>query len=203
MPTSAPEIRKKLSPRLFSRGGLSCPHCQTSMGEALESCPRCGFRLDACSDVLGTHAPALDFLIDPGNILPESANGQLAPIHQELQKKFPQVSLSLCLIELNPPFKVNELAFWLINVAPDSNADRAWKIVLVFDVAKHEAGLASGYGIEPFIKPTTWTELLTKTNAEAHRSDWTSALELLVNEAIPLLEDAKREATTRTKKASK
>jgi hypothetical protein len=171
------------------------------MAEALESCPRCGFQLSACSEILGNQAPTLDFLLDPGQVLPEETAAQLAPAYEKLQHKFPQISLSLCFVELNPPFKVNELAFWLINAAPDASDDRAWKIVLVFDVVKYEAGLASGYGIEPFVKETGWTTLLEETNAAAHQGDWASALSPMILGIIPLLEEAKSDAIARSKNA--
>ena len=142
------------------------------MAEALESCPRCGFQLSACSEILGTQAPSLDFLLDPGQVLPEETAAQLAPAYAKL-----------------------------INVAPDASDDRAWKIVLVFDVVKYEAGLASGYGIEPFVKETGWTTLLEETNAAAHQGDWASALSPMILGIIPILEQAKSDAIARSKNA--
>ena len=172
------------------------------MGEPSPICPRCGFQLSACSEILGNTAPALDFLLDPGTILPEGTAEQLAPAYKKLQGRFPQVSLTLCFVELNPPLKVNELAFWLMNVAPNPSHERAWCIVVVFDVARFEVGLAPGYGIEPFLKPKAWAELLERAALSAHQGDWPTTLKTAIEDMIPLLEEAKRDTIARARRAA-
>ena len=200
MSTAAPESRKKLSAKAFSSSGLWCPHCGTKLADELPSCSSCGFRLDACSEILGAQAPQLEFLLDPGSCLPDGSAEQLAPLYQKLQKKFPQLALCLCFVELNPPLKPNELAFWLMNVAPEATDRRAWTVTIVFEVSRFEAGLSPGYGIEPFIKPEAWSTFLGEVTTKAHAEGWVPALEDLLKGMQPILQEARRKVSRRTRK---
>jgi hypothetical protein len=131
--------------------GLSCPRCQGAFVQSTEECPSCQFSLAAARRAFPFTAPPLDFLVDPTKVLPEDAAPALEASYAALQEKFPQVGITLSLLNLAPGTPLQEFAFWWFNDAPGGNVERHWHLLLLFDAQSGGLSLTPGYALENYL----------------------------------------------------
>lgn len=172
--------------------GLSCPRCQEVFAHSAEECPSCQFSLATARRAFPFAAPPLDFLVDPTNVLPEDAAPALEATYVTLREKFPQVGITLSLLNLAPGTPLREFAFWWFNDAPEGNVERHWHLLLLFDAQTGELSLTPGYALERHLLSsplsTAWKMALETTAATAAESGWATAFNSFLQNAQALLE---------------
>lgn len=137
-------------------------------------------------------APPLDFLVDPTKALPEDAPPALEASYATLREKFPQIHITLSLLNLAPGTPLREFAFWWFNDAPEGTADRHWHLLLLFDAQSGELSLTPGYALERHLLSgplgNAWKTALDSTAATAAKSGWATGFNHFLQNTQALLQ---------------
>ena len=181
---------RKYSPRVFTRGGMFCPHCRTELEKVTEACPQCRFTLEESQKSFPFAAPPLTLIIDPSELLPAGIEKDLKKPYRKLRKCTPQVDISFCFVRLQVGSPLEEFAFWLHNTAPGANPVRAWQLLVVGDLTSGRLTLTSGYALEPFLKHELWEAALQEMAACFSDEEWKEGLSGFLTDARDLLTSA-------------
>ena len=188
--TTTKKRLRKYSPWVFSRGRLSCPHCQLNLQDVAQTCPGCGFNLAECQKSFPFAAPPLALIIDPSSILPTGIEKDLKKNYRKFRKCTPQVDISFCFVRLQAGSPLEEFAFWLHNTAPEAESGRAWQLLVVGDLTSGRLTLTSGYALEPFLKHELWEAALQEMAACFSDDEWKEGLNGFLTDARDLLSSA-------------
>ena len=156
MSVSAPAPLQSLPTHSVAGGSVLCPRCQAPFEQRAEACPSCQFSLAAARQAFPFAAPPLDFLVDPTNVLPEGAELELFEVYEALRATFPQLRISLALLNLAPGTSLREFSFWWFNDAPGGNEERQWSLLLLADAQSRSLCLTPGYALEPWLQTANW-----------------------------------------------
>lgn len=119
-------------------------------------------------------APALDDVVDPGNLLDRQAVSAVKGALGRLRRRFRQVRWCLCLVELPPEVNLRLFGFWLLNSARPEDDDPegpAWTVLLVVDTAGQAAAVTAGYALESFVADDSWMRSVTAMSLSWRRGD--------------------------------
>lgn len=126
-------------------------------------------------------------MVDPGEMLPAGAEEALRGTYDPLREAFPQVRVTLALLNLAAGTSPREFAFWWFNEAPGETSHRAWHLLLLFDAQSRSLCLTPGRALEPILQIENWQGALQKVSA-AGAVDWPTALHTFLKIAPILLE---------------
>ncbi|NNC90529.1 MAG: hypothetical protein HKN82_18900 [Akkermansiaceae bacterium] len=177
-------------PGAEARPGLSaagCPRCATTLEEAPEACPHCGFSLPSCARNFAFDPPPLEFLMDPEGRLAAGSGPVLTARRNALRTIVPQVDFSFCLVSLAAGHDVRDFSFWLFNSAPDLDASRAWQILVTADFTAGRIVLTPGYAVEPFLQHDPWNHALALLAERGGNDDWAGGIAAFLDRARGLL----------------
>lgn len=156
--------RKVFQARKFAESSMVCPGCHIAIPEPVDECPRCGFSGRGVVEKFAFEAPDLDRYIDPVGFLAEESREKIDRVLDELEEDFPQIRVSICIIDLLPDTDPREFGFWMFNASKVRNeaeaARRPWTILLTIDDRNARASVTVGYAIEPFVKDDAWEWML-------------------------------------------
>lgn len=144
-------------------GAMVCPACQRRMEEPEGRCPHCGFTGADCLAMFPFAAPALEDVVDAGNVLDKSELAAVRSRLARLRRRFRQVHWCLCLVCLPADVNLRLFGFWLLNSARPPEKDPgtpAWTVLLVVDTANQSASVTAGYAVEAFVADDSWMRAL-------------------------------------------
>lgn len=158
------DMSKAISARRLAVGALICPACRRRMDTAADSCPHCGFTGQKTVEMFPYAAPKLERVMDEAGLFSESERRRIRRRIGRLQRRFRQVHLSVCVVELPAEADLRLFGFWLLNAAPadavDAEAPNAWTVLLLIDSGRQAASVSCGYAMEAFVSDDSWLRCL-------------------------------------------
>jgi hypothetical protein len=117
-------------------------------------------------------APPMELLMDQANCWDASQQKKLLARVSELRRKFPQIHWCLLTIELPKESRLRLFNFWFFNVSPlhenETAEQRAWTILLTFDVANYRLAVMPGYQVEPLLADDGWERIMVTMKKNHH-----------------------------------
>ncbi|HUF60756.1 MAG TPA: hypothetical protein VMN36_01660 [Verrucomicrobiales bacterium] len=148
---------------------MRCPDCRIPLPPRAESCPQCGFSLDA--DRL-TKRFGVPPALQPGinDLARVFSRGQISRIDRRIldfEHGLRQILLSVVTQRIPLESRLGAYAFWIFNASspnqPPGEAvehNRIHRILFLVDTSNHRATLTLSYGLEPFVGPETLDAVL-------------------------------------------
>ena len=179
---------------------MVCPRCRATFDAPPEACQNCGYDFALSQVSLPFAPPPLEFVMNPAGLLPDTVADDVSEAYAAFRKRFPQIQVSFCFIQLTPGIPLSEFAFWLFNTAPDPTEDRAWRMLVTIDLGAGQLSVNSGYALEPFIDPAAWSPALNSTATACAKAEWSEALTHFLHHADAILTTAWEVAASQQKK---
>jgi len=144
------------------------------MGDA---CPNCGYSAINAVENFDFGAPTLQPILDVEGVLGSQRIGNRLVT---LSDFYPDVFPVVCTLSLEPGTDAREFGYWLLNASPveteEDEKRRRNTILLVIDVANHQASVTLGYEIEPFLGDSSIRQCLEGTAEQMAQGDFTEAV---------------------------
>lgn len=192
------ESRKVYRAKNFALSVMSCPSCHLTLQEAVEKCPRCDYTGQVSMARFPFAAPALERFIDPEQFLSEGDRGRINRSLNTLSKKFPQVRLCFCILNLSEGVDLREFGFWLLNASPVNGPEEAkmrpWTILIIVDDLNGNISVTPGYAIEPFLSDQAWNLLMRKERQFFFARDYVTAFLKLIEGTKEILREGAERA---------
>jgi hypothetical protein len=180
----------------FAVNTMFCPGCRRATPDPVEQCPACGYSGASAVDKFPFAAPALDRFIDPDNHLAVEDCEKIDRALNELEKEYPQVRFSFCLVDLAEATDPREFGFWMMNASPVRGPVeerlRPWSVLLLVDHAYCRVSVTAGYAIEPFLDEEEWRSLLRLEERYFREGDYGSAILRFVKGSAHVLREAEK-----------
>ncbi|MEJ6579377.1 MAG: TPM domain-containing protein [Akkermansiaceae bacterium] len=204
--SQAPSRRKIDSARNFAESAMACPGCHGILTEAANACPGCGYSGHEAVARFPFAAPPIERFIDPVGYLSEEARRKIDKSLAALKKRFPQVCLSICIIDLVAETDPREFGFWMFNASKVRDeleaASRPWTILLIIDDQNARASITPGYAIEPFLDEEGWESLLRMERKHFFAKDYETGVLRFIEGAAQILKEGAARVLRRTRKKS-
>lgn len=167
-------------------GGVRCPACRTLATETDAACGQCGFSLEVADRTFGI-APALHRPIaDMRGVLGAFSLRRAAHVIGEVERRFPQLSIAVVLMDVPAQAPLLPYAFWLFNRGSLSSAvDKGGAnhlVMLLIDTSSDRAITMVGYGLEPFMQETHLQSCLQAAEQPMRRRRYAQAIESFARE---------------------
>jgi uncharacterized membrane protein YgcG len=187
-----PREKKRVYPaRMFKRASVVCPSCLIRFKERADQCPNCQFDAQRSVEQFSFQPPVMQRWMDNAKVFDQAARQEVDQMIDRIIKQFPQVSLSICTVELDDPISLSEFGFWMMNACGfedgQSEEQRAWSILLLIDVKRKLLSLTPGYAIEAFMDDADWQETLKMMVPDMIADDYRLSLRGFVKDASQLL----------------
>ena len=203
--TEEQEKRKQYPARMFNRAKVVCPSCLQRFDKVADACQRCGFDAYRVVKQFPFTAPVLEPVIDNVGVISPDWRADLDAALAGINRRFPQVRIHVCTLELDDPVKLTEFGFWMMNACRlepgQEEIDRAWSMLILLDVKRGLISLTPGYALEAFVEDSAWHDALTQVSEDLAGGDFRNGLLNLVRKARKLLQDAAQDAIGKVKKA--
>ena len=198
--------RKVYSARSFAKSAMACLGCSSILSEPSDHCPRCEYSGHETVAKFPFAAPPIERYIDPVGYLYEGARKKIDKALVGLKKKFPQVELSICIIDLIEETDPREFGFWLFNASKVRDeaeaAIRPWTILLLIDDQNGRASITPGYAIEPFLDDEKWESLLRMERKHFFAKDYEKGVLRFIEGASLILTEGALRSVRRLRKKS-
>lgn len=199
--------RKKVYPaRMFKRAKIVCPSCLKRYEETGEKCQHCGFEAPRAAQQFAFEPPLMERFMGNTAVIAQADDkliGDVGAAVDGLIKKFPQLGLYFCPVELNESVSVSEFGFWMMNACPfqqgQDESDRAWSLLVLMDLKRGLLSLTPGYAIEAFIDDSAWEGALQSMAEHLAAGDYRAALLGFVKDAGQLLRDSSKNVSIKVK----
>lgn len=172
--------RKRYPARIFYRATVTCPSCSQRFKEQAEKCPRCGFDAHVAVSKFPYTAPVLERFMDHAGVADEKLLSDVTAAVDDVMRRFPQVGLYFCMVQLEQTANLSEFGFWMMNACRlqqgQTEEDRAWSILLLVDVQTGVVAVSPGYAIEAFMEDSGWESLLKDISPQLRKGDYREAL---------------------------
>lgn len=137
----------------------SCPSCGLAFKDVkLTKCLRCQFDLASTDLVFPYEPPAMEPIMDHLNTFSTEQIKGISAEFAKLTKKYPQVSLALCNLNLISSTDPRVFGFWMLNRCPlsqgESSDQRKFTLLLVIDQENQRLSASCGLALEPYL-PTS------------------------------------------------
>lgn len=150
---------------------MNCPACDHPLQEIDPACPQCGFSLDQADATFGQPPFISHPVTDPDRHLGNAATRRLGATILAFRKRFPQVPLTLLVLEKPQAVAAKPYLFWLFNRSTTHTAMEKGgnnrQILLWIDPTARSASAIVGYGLEPLIVPETHLNPCLQAGAQA------------------------------------
>ena len=144
---------------VFSSGRFHCPGCHATLKQASSTCPHCGFNADHCIARFPFKPPPLTRVMDPDETLDAQQQKRLSRTIGRLEKAFPQITVSFCVICLPEGVDGRQFGYWMLNRCPPvSGLDakrRLHHLLLLVDRNNKTVSATVGYGLDCFLDDIT------------------------------------------------
>ncbi len=165
---------------------VRCPACRTPAIENDAACRQCGFSLEVADRTFGI-APALQRPIaDPAGILGVFAQKRAESVIDQVERRFPQISIAAVLMDVPQQAPLVPYAFWIFNRGRLSSAvEKGGEnrlVMLLIDTNSDRAITMVGYGLEPFIQEMHLQSCLQAAQQPLQRRQFAQAIESFARE---------------------
>ena len=155
---------------VFNPSKFHCPGCNATLNQASNTCPHCGFNAHICMARFPFKPPPLTRVMDSDNVIDARGKKRLSRTIARLEKRFPQITVSFCVVLLPDGVDGRQFGYWLLNRCPPASglaAKRRMHHMLILVDRNNETVSASvGYGLDCFLDDVT----LSKAFQEAKDS---------------------------------
>lgn len=125
----------------------------------------------------------LGAITDPDQILTAAERRRLTTLLALAQRRFPQITMAILLMELPEGAGIGEYTFWVANrmrfSAMEATGEKNFDLLLVVNTAG-ESGLSVGYGLEGFVAEADLSAALEAGRAAFAEQRWAAGLERCV-----------------------
>lgn len=143
---------------------MVCPSCLQRLSEPVNRCPGCDFTGADTIAMFPLPLPPLQMVFDAAGLWTDPELLKIKHRLEKFQRRFPQIHWSLYSLDAGEVTNLRLFAFWLLNASPlaehESEEQRAWTILVVFNGASGKVTLAPGYGVEPWLSDDQWQRAL-------------------------------------------
>lgn len=159
---------------------MKCPSCATALPAPVPRCPECKLSLLSLDMKFGLVPRHSRYLSDPSARLSSREKKDVREALFLFEKKFPQILLSVIVIELPTTHPVREYAFWMANRARLSAVEKTrgenYDLLLMIDLASDAAALVAGYGLEPYVSEEDLEESLQALTLPFRAGNWAGGI---------------------------
>ena len=138
--------------------------------------------------------PPLRRLFDAADLWSKFEHGKIERRLKALERRFPQIRWSLYSMDAGDVANLRLFGFWLLNASPlaegETEEQRAWTILVVFNGASGKVALVPGYGVEPWVSDDQWQRALSSMQERWSRGKRWSALSRFFDAAEVVLRSA-------------
>lgn len=150
------------------------------------ACRQCGFSLELADRTFGI-APSLQGPIaDTAGVLGALAHRRAAHVIDDVERKFPQLSVAVVLMDVPQQAPLIPYAFWLFNRSSLSSAvEKGGEnrlVMLLVDTSSDRAITMVGYGLEPFLQEIHLQSCLQAAEQPLRRRRFAQAIESFARE---------------------
>lgn len=161
-----PDSIKFYSARRFAAGATVCPSCLLRLPETADWCPGCQFTGADTMTMFPLPLPPLQTVFDAANLWTNREHARIRHRIEGLRRRFPQIRWSLYSLDAGEVANLRLFGFWLLNASPlaegETEEERAWTILVVFNGASGKVALVPGYGAEPWVPDDQWQRALAE-----------------------------------------
>ncbi|WP_395753376.1 TPM domain-containing protein [Prosthecobacter sp.] len=165
---------------------MRCPACRAPSIETDAACRQCGFSLELADRTFGI-APSLQGPIaDTAGVLGAFAQRRAVHVIEEVERRFPQLSIAVVLMDVPHQAPLLPYAFWLFNRGSLSSAVEKGGanhlVMLLVDTSTDQAITMVGYGLEPFLQEVHLQSCLQAAEQPLRRRRFAQAIESFARE---------------------
>jgi len=172
-------IKKLYRAGIFAKSPIVCPCCFLKLDRVVVECPRCQFSGAVAMTRYPFPAPPMARFMDLEGVFSPRARESISHRLTQLEKRFPQVRICFCALELPVHVDLREFGFWLFNSSPVTEQveaeRRPWTILLLLDHVIGRVSVTSGYAVEPFVRDDRWETLLRLEREYFFKRDYREA----------------------------
>ncbi|OYV06507.1 MAG: hypothetical protein CFE26_05915 [Verrucomicrobiales bacterium VVV1] len=155
---------RRYSAKRFAAGAMVCPSCLQRLPESVNRCPGCDFTGADTLALFPQPLPPLQMVLDAAGLWTDAELLLIKGRIEKLQRRFPQFHWSLYSLDAGEVSNLRLFGFWLLNASPlsehETEEQRAWTILMVFNGASGKVALVPGYGAEPWVTDLQWQQAL-------------------------------------------
>lgn len=185
------ESTRRYSAKRFAVGAIVCPSCLQRLPEAVNRCPGCEFTGADTLALFPQPLPPLQMVLDAAGLWTDAELLKIKGRIEKLQRRFPQIHWSLYSLDAGEVSNLRLFGFWLLNASPlaegETEEQRAWTILVVFNGARGKVSLVPGYGVEPWVPDGQWQQALFSMAAAWNSGDHWRAVSRFFNASEKLL----------------
>lgn len=163
---------------------MQCPRCSAPICQDALHCGVCAFDLPTLDDKLGKVLASIDPVMDVAHCLRLADKAPLEALIDDLERRFPQMHLSVFLGVLPAGMNVSEAGFWILNRGVrkrrDKVCDNRFGLLIMVEPAARQAGIATGYALESILEEGALVALLEKHSHHLWHSDYGTALRHII-----------------------
>lgn len=165
---------------------VRCPACRTPAIETDVACRQCGFSLEAADRAFGIPPHLTPPLADLAGVLGAFERKRALRVIQQVERRFPQLTIAAVLTEVPEQTPLSTYAFWLFNrgqltSAVEKGGDNRL-VMLLIDTGAAQAATMLGYGLEPFVQETRLQSCLQAARQALLRGHHGQAIEAFTRE---------------------
>ncbi len=139
-------------PEIFDPGKTHCPSCNATLDSLVERCGFCGFTAQTCVQRYPFVPPPLDRFVDPDSALEPGERKVLNKALNRFEKRFPQVTVTVCVMQLPEGTDGREFGYWYLNRSlprnPEERKRRQHHMLVIVDRSSHSVSVTVGYGLD-------------------------------------------------------
>ena len=166
--------------------GVRCPTCRAPAIETDAACRQCGFSLELADRTFGIPPTLQGPIADTTRVLGTFAKRRALHVINEVERRFPQLSIAVILLEVPPEAALVPYAFWLFNRGSLSSAvckgGENRLVMLLIDTNSDRAITMIGYGLEPLMQEVHLQSCLQAAFQPLQRKHFAQAIESFTRE---------------------
>ena len=170
----------------------SCPSCGLAFKNIkLTECIRCDFSLGKTDLIFPYDPPPMEPFMDHLNSFTEEQIMAIMSEFSPLTKKYPQIKIALCNLNLISTTDPRVFGFWMLNRSPlgegETGDDRANTILIVIDRENLRLSASVGLAIEPYLPTSDLSRALERSYRHWIYNDPTDGAAIFANELSDIL----------------
>ena len=186
-------------PEIFDPARTHCPSCNATLNALADSCNFCGFSAHLCVQRYPFTPPALDRFVDPDGSLSPADRRSLSRAIRRLEKRFPQITVTVASMSLPESVDGREFGYWFLNRSATKNDEEARRrlhhILVLIDRTSSTVSITVGYGLDCFLDDQFLFTSLDRVSTVFRRRGATGGicawLKHISNELLPVQREAK------------
>ncbi len=177
-----------------------CPYCQTPLRPNAAECPACMLTFPRTTALVGVLPRLNPIVADTVGCLKSADSVKLNRRIQQLQRRFPQLTVQVVMHRFPAQHPFTMHAFWLFNAGALAGEFRRGKdnraLLILVDPFRQESAIVPGYALEPLLKQEALDHLLEMSGPAFGDGKWLIGFEVLLDGLELLLETVSSEGET-------